>query len=251
MGGSDRPHSRPHSRRWSMGRGASLVRGHPNGTELVVNGVALARQDESSKYGGAETWGLEDGSFGMLGKTVRSDKYGDLKLFLSAFLAAGAETLQTRNGQTVGPYGGTFQGQIQQTPQNAALSGVSAVLDEYIQQLKEEVARNGFYTRVPAGTQFYIYVRQTLDLDDARIGESETERVNWERQRAAEEARLRGETPASRPQPLLSSSDLQLFRLMAQPQQFVPQPDPMPSQLRQQASPTPIQQQQPYQQQQQ
>lgn len=205
-----------------------------NGTELVVNGAAMASQNETVQHGGAETWGIDDGSFGMLGKTIRSDNYGDLKLFAAAFLASAAQTLQTRDGQTAGPFGGTFQGQIQSTPQNAGLAGVSAVVDEYVQQLREEIAQNGFYTRVVGGTQFYLYVRQTLDLEDARVGESEAERENWERRRAAEQDRLNGVERASPSAPLISPADLEVFKQMAQPQQFVPQPDPMPSQLREQ-----------------
>ena len=32
------------------------------------------------------------------------------------------------------------------------------------------IERDGFYVRVPAGKQFYLYITQTVDEDDAKIG---------------------------------------------------------------------------------
>jgi len=58
------------------------------------------------------------------------------------------------------------------TPQNAALQGTSAVLNQYAQQILDSIKRDGFYVRVPAGKQFYLYVTQTIDLDNAKRGQS-------------------------------------------------------------------------------
>ena len=58
------------------------------------------------------------------------------------------------------------------TPQNAALQGTSAVLNQYAQQIADSIKRDGFYVRVPAGKQFYLYVMQTIDLKKAKQGES-------------------------------------------------------------------------------
>jgi hypothetical protein len=54
--------------------------------------------------------------------------------------------------------------------QNAPLKGAQSVLDRYAQQILTSIERDGFYVRVPAGKQFYLYVTQTLDQDDAKIG---------------------------------------------------------------------------------
>jgi hypothetical protein len=58
------------------------------------------------------------------------------------------------------------------TPKNAALAGSSAVLNQYAQQILDSIKRDGFYVRVPAGKQFYLYVTQTIDLDNAKRGQS-------------------------------------------------------------------------------
>jgi hypothetical protein len=46
------------------------------------------------------------------------------------------------------------------------------VLGAYAQQIYHSIQRDGFYVRVPAGKQFYLYVTQTIDKSDAAPGES-------------------------------------------------------------------------------
>ena len=155
-----------------------------NGAEIVVNAAALAR-DEGVNRAGQISWGIDDGSFGMLGRTIRSDNWQELKIFLATFLGAAAATLESRDPPIISPFGGSAaQGPVQSTPTNAALGGLAAVVNQYAQQIQGEIAQNGFYTRVQSGTQFYLYVRQTIDLADARIGDSEGIRVAMENRRA-------------------------------------------------------------------
>ena len=46
------------------------------------------------------------------------------------------------------------------------------MLTQYAQQILDSIKRDGFYVRVPAGKQFYLYVNQTIDLDNAKRGQS-------------------------------------------------------------------------------
>ena len=46
------------------------------------------------------------------------------------------------------------------------------MLNAYAQQILQTIERDGFYVRVPAGKQFYLYVTQTIDLSKAVIGGS-------------------------------------------------------------------------------
>ena len=43
-------------------------------------------------------------------------------------------------------------------------------MDRYAEQILLTIERDGFYVRVPAGKQFYLYITQTVDEQDARIG---------------------------------------------------------------------------------
>ncbi|MEO6750840.1 MAG: TrbI/VirB10 family protein [Opitutus sp.] len=128
-----------------------------NGTELVLSGIALdrARDDVSGEFG------LRDGSAGLVGQLLKSDNWEEIKLFASTFLAGFASGLQELQNQ------GTAVGGLAQVPvassRNAALQGTADVLNAYARQIQETIARDGFFVRVPAGKQFYLYVTETID----------------------------------------------------------------------------------------
>ena len=128
-----------------------------NGTELVLNGIALDRAKDDS----TGEFGLRDGSAGLLGDLVKSDDWQEIKLFASTFLGGFAGGLQQLQNQT------TALGGVAQVPvasgRNAALQGTADVLNAYARQIQEAIAKDGFFVRVPAGKQFYLYVTETID----------------------------------------------------------------------------------------
>jgi hypothetical protein len=129
-----------------------------NGTELVLDGIALdrAKDDSSGEFG------LRDGSAGLLGDLIKSDDWQEIRLFASTFLAGFAGGLQELRSQS------TAFGDLAQVPKasgrNAALQGTADVLNAYARQIQEAIARDGFFVRVPAGKQFYLYVTETIDV---------------------------------------------------------------------------------------
>jgi hypothetical protein len=117
--------------------------------EIQIDGLALDRSPGRD----------QEGSAGLRGLVLKADDNRDLKLFASTFLSTATLALQeTRNA--AGLVGETSL--VASTARNAALAGTSAVLREYAQQLREAIARDGFYLRVPAGKAFYLYVTQPL-----------------------------------------------------------------------------------------
>ncbi len=129
-----------------------------NGTELVLNGIALdrAKDDVTGEFG------MRDGSAGLLGDLIKSDDWQEIKLFASTFLsgfAGGLQELRTQN---------TAFGDLVQVPKasgrNAALQGTADVLNAYARQIQEAIGRDGFFVRVPAGKQFYLYITETIDV---------------------------------------------------------------------------------------
>jgi hypothetical protein len=138
-----------------------------NGAELPLHGVAL---DMERDYRTGK-WALTDGSAGLRGDLLKTDNWAEIKLFAAMFLSAASSGLQQTENVTSPLTGSTQQVPIA-TPQNAALQGTSAVLNDYAKQIADSIKENGFYVRVPAGKQFYLYVTQTIDLQKARQGES-------------------------------------------------------------------------------
>lgn len=131
-----------------------------NGTELSVDGLALDRERLPTGE-----WGPNDGSAGLRGHVVKTGDERELKLFAATFLGAATASLQDTR-ITTGLLGEASLPVA--SVRNATLSGTSAVLREYAQSIRETIARDGLYLRVPAGKPFYLYVTQTLDLGQAR-----------------------------------------------------------------------------------
>lgn len=129
------------------------------GEELRVSGIALDREEDADGAG----WGITDGSAGLLGRLIKKDNLAEIKMFAATLLSGAAsaftETRTTAFGSFVTP-----------SLTNAPLLGAQSVLDRYASQIQQSIERDGFYVRVPAGKQFYLYVTQTLDRADAKIG---------------------------------------------------------------------------------
>ena len=130
-----------------------------NGEELSLNGIALDREEDPNGSG----WGITDGSAGLRGRIIKSDSLAEIKLFAAAFLSGAAGALTERQPTIIGPI-------ATQTVQNGSLEGAESVLGTYAQQILNSIERDGFYVRVPAGKQFYLYVTQTIDQSDAKVG---------------------------------------------------------------------------------
>ncbi|PTX91342.1 TrbI/VirB10 family protein [Opitutus sp. ER46] len=134
--------------------------GRPNGRQLNVRGVALDRVEPDAN---GMTWGITDGSYGLAGRVIRSLDRLEIKRFVANFLAAGSVALQERKSDRLG------QDTVQNTPQNAALQGVSANLQQIAEDVAKEIEEHGVFIRVPAGHQFYFYPMQVIDPDVADI----------------------------------------------------------------------------------
>jgi Bacterial conjugation TrbI-like protein len=131
------------------------------GLELSITGVALNRETDPDQTG----WGITDGSAGLTGRMIKTDNLAEIKLFAAAFLSGAANLLAQREQTFVGSVGVPSVG-------NAGLEGAQTVVGTYAQQILQTIQRDGFYVRVPAGKQFYLYVTQDIDRTDAAVGES-------------------------------------------------------------------------------
>lgn len=130
-----------------------------NGEELSVSGLALDHELEAN----SGTWAITDGSAGLRGRLLKSDNLAEVKLYVAALLSGAANVFTDKATSAFGSF-------TLPSLQNAPLKGAQSVLDRYAEQILTTIERDGFYVRVPAGKQFYLYVTQTLDQQDAKIG---------------------------------------------------------------------------------
>ena len=129
------------------------------GEELRVSGLALDREKDADGDG----WGITDGSAGLHGRLIKRDDLAEIKMFAATLLSGAAEAFTEKRTTAFGSF-------AVPSLTNAPLQGAQAVLDRYANQIQQSIERDGFYVRVPAGKQFYLYVTQTLDRADAKIG---------------------------------------------------------------------------------
>ncbi|MBA3962370.1 MAG: TrbI/VirB10 family protein [Chthoniobacterales bacterium] len=130
-----------------------------DGKELNVSGLALDHELDPD----TGTWGITDGSAGLRGKLLKTDNLAEVKLYIATSLSGAASALSENQVTAFGTF-------ALPTLQNAPLQGAQSVLDRYAQQILQTIERDGFYVRVPAGKQFYLYVTETIDEEDAKIG---------------------------------------------------------------------------------
>ena len=136
-----------------------------DGRELPVSGTVLDYAPDPKK---PNAWNESDGSAGLRGFFVKSDKYAEAKAILASMISAGAGAFPQAT-TLLSPLGGATQinsGGIE----SAFSAGLQAGGQIYSKRLLDQLDKNPFYVRVPAGATFYLYITQTVDLGKATVG---------------------------------------------------------------------------------
>jgi hypothetical protein len=139
------------------------------GHELVVKGIALDREDDPQFV----TYGITDGSAGLRGMVIKTDKLAEVKLFVATLISGAAQGVTATSQSIFGTYNnpaGASPTGISGWAINPVTGAVTAALDRYAQMIEDAIERDGFFVRVPAGKQFYLYVQQAIDLGKATVG---------------------------------------------------------------------------------
>ncbi len=130
-----------------------------NGQEYRIGGIALDREANPD----GEGWGITDGSAGIRGQIMKTDDYQELKLMFATFLSGVARSSQ-KTTQTI------FGQQPDNSITNAGLEGVSDVGQQYASMLLKKIQEEGYFVRVAAGTEFYIYLLGVFEPELASVG---------------------------------------------------------------------------------
>lgn len=135
-----------------------------DGRELPFSGVALDREYEHD----IEGYGITDGSAGMKGRLMATDDYQELKMLASAALSGFARGTQDRTQTALGT---TITGSVS----GGVREGVGEVFDLYAQRTLRDIEQNGYYVRVPAGKEFYVYVVESVVPEKAKVAGTRVE----------------------------------------------------------------------------
>jgi hypothetical protein len=129
-----------------------------DGRELAFSGVALDREYEHDIDG----YGITDGSGGIKGRLMATDDLQELKMLASAALSGFARGTQDRTQTALGT---TITGSVS----NGVREGVGDVFDLYAQRTLKDIEENGYFVRVAAGKEFYVYVLESIDPQEASV----------------------------------------------------------------------------------
>jgi hypothetical protein len=157
----------------------TFVLNEPNGLgrEIVVRGMVLDMEKDDN----VDSYGITDGSAGLRGDVIRTANSDVIKLYAAslingiagAFSSGASGVLGNRvytNSSSLGL--SALQGAVI----NPAVGGTQGVLDRYAEQIASSIERDGFFVRVPAGKQFYVYCTEAIDLTKAIVA-ADDERV--------------------------------------------------------------------------
>ena len=129
-----------------------------DGRELIFNGVALDREYDQEIDG----YGITDGSAGLKGRIMATDDLQELKMLASAALSGFASGTQDRSQTALGT---TITGSVS----NGVREGVGSVFDLYAKRTLKDIEENGYFVRVAAGKEFYVYVLESVDPQKASV----------------------------------------------------------------------------------
>lgn len=152
----------------------TLVWQDGTGRELPITGIVLDQAIDHRNGG----WKITDGSSGLKGRVIRTDRLAELKLIAASFISglgeglAGQETVINGNSTIT-----TFDGSLK----SAGAKALQDAADVYAQAMLRTIQQNGIYVRVAAGTNFYVYVTQPLDTSAAHPGASLSRNQNQNR----------------------------------------------------------------------
>lgn len=136
------------------------------GFELQLKGVAL---EKSTHPENRMLAAITDMSAGIPGQVMSNENLSKFLVYTLAFgqgLAQGYQTneVYTDSGVTVTTQDGTTK--------NAMARGAETLAQVMLQDVSQMIAKESYYIRVPSGTEFYIFVQQVINLDDAQIADT-------------------------------------------------------------------------------
>jgi hypothetical protein len=140
------------------------------GRELVIRGIALDMEKDDAM----DSYGITDGSAGLRGDVIRTANNDVIKLYAASLLSGIAGAFSSGANGLLGNRVYTNNSSLglsalQGAVVNPAAGGTQNVLDRFADQIASSVERDGFFVRVPAGKQFYVYCTEAIDLTKAIV----------------------------------------------------------------------------------
>ena len=170
------------------------------GRELVVRGMVLDMEKDDSM----DSYGITDGSAGLRGDVIRTANSDVVKLYAASLISGIAGAFSSNPNGILGNRVYTNNNAlglsaVQGLAVNPAVGATQSVLDRYAEQIESSIERDGFFVRVPAGKQFYVYCTEAIDLSKAVVAADDvrTARDNADFAKSQERSEVRRALPVT------------------------------------------------------
>ena len=141
------------------------TRDESNGLEMPVAARALSRSFDAV----SRLYRADDGRAGLRGQVIEDLGAQRINAAATAFVEGGLSAFKQYDTTSNALTGQVIRNAIPNL-RNALLGGTEAYVQQYADQIRDRVKQDGAYVQVPAGTEFYLFPRETIDLRNARRG---------------------------------------------------------------------------------
>lgn len=151
------------------------------GFELQLSGMALEKSHDPQIKSLAT---ITDMSAGIPGRVIKNDDLSKMLMYTFAFTQGLAEGYQTtsvasNSSSTILAYEGTSK--------NAFSRGFANLSQTALQDITQQIAKESFFIRIAAGTEFYVYVTEVIDLGKAQIADTLLNQLEKKKKKDAKE----------------------------------------------------------------
>ena len=154
------------------------------GFELTVTGVILEKNEEA---GNKSRSTINNMSAGISGEVVQNESIAKMLAYTLAFGQGLAQGYQDKEVYT---NNSSIIEKSNPNLQNAISTGATNMLQLALQDVTQQIAKESFYIRVPAGKEFYLFVTQVIDLDKAKIANTIKTEAELKRQQNSQMGNL-------------------------------------------------------------
>lgn len=145
------------------------------GFELQIKGIALEKSNAPDTKSLAT---ISDMAAGIPGQVMSNENLAKFLMYTLAFGQGMAQGFQT--SEVYSNSGGIISTQ-EGTTRNAFARGAETLAQIMLQDISEQISKESYYIRVAAGTEFYLFVRQVINLDEAKIADTLLDKLEEEK----------------------------------------------------------------------
>lgn len=136
------------------------------GMELQLRGRVL---EKSNQAGDKSKATITDMAAGIPGRVMGNANLNEMLQYTMAFargLAEGFETSKTFDN------GSTIVTENDGSTKNALAKAFESLSNVALENITDKISKESYYVRIPAGTEFYLYIEQVTDVEKAAIADT-------------------------------------------------------------------------------